>query len=81
MTKQKASRVDLLEKKVQALVMYVQDLSQLVAQLRTLATGNRITMEKFSEYDKVTAEILEEIKKDEDEAKEKAEVESKIITE
>ena len=81
MTKQKSSRVDLLEKKVQALVMYVQDLSQIVAQLRTLATGNRITMEKFSEYDKVTAEILEEIKKDEDEAKEKAEVESKIITE
>ena len=65
MKNQKGSRVDLLEKKVQALTMYVQDMARLVAQLRTLATGNRLTMEKFSEYEKVTAEILKEIEADE----------------
>ena len=63
MTKQKASRVDLLEKKVNAIVLYLQDVNEKLNKLQMLSTGNRITLERFSEYPAIANELIEEAAK------------------
>jgi len=63
MTKQKQSRVDLLEKKIEALIRVVQQILDENAYLKDLSIGTLETIKQFKEYDAAIEKLKEEVVK------------------
>ena len=63
MTKQKQSRVDLLEKKIEALIKVVQQILDENAYLKDLSIGTLETIKQFKEYDTAIEKLKEEVAK------------------
>ena len=63
MTKQKQSRVDLLEKKIEALIRVVQQILDENAYLKDLSIGTLETIKQFKEYDNAIEKLKEEVAK------------------
>ncbi len=70
MKSQKSSRVDLLEKKIQALIGVVQQLLDENAYLKDLAVGTLETIKCMPDYDEAIEKLKEQIAKDSSETKE-----------
>ena len=63
MTKQKQSRVYLLEKKIEALIRVVQQILDENAYLKDLSIGTLETIKQFKEYDAAIEKLKEEVVK------------------
>ena len=70
MKSQKSSRIDLLEKKVQALIGVVQQLLDENAYLKDLAVGTLETIKCMPDYDEAIEKLKEQVAKDSSETKE-----------
>ncbi len=64
MKSQKSSRVDLLEKKIQALIGVVQQLLDENAYLKDLAVGTLETIKCMPDYDEAIEKLKEQVAKD-----------------
>jgi flagellar biosynthesis component FlhA len=64
MKSQKSSRVDLLEKKIQALIGVVQQLLDENAYLKDLAVGTLETIKQMPDYDKAIEKLKEQVAKE-----------------
>jgi len=67
MTKQKQSRVDLLEKKIEALIRLVQQILKENAYLKDLSIGTLETIKQFEGYDAAIEKLKEEVIKNNNE--------------
>jgi len=67
MTKQKQSRVDLLEKKIEALIRVVQQILDENAYLKDLSIGTLETIKQFEGYDAAIEKLKEEVIKNNNE--------------
>jgi hypothetical protein len=67
MTKQKQSRVDLLEKKIEALIRVVQQILKENAYLKDLSIGTLETIKQFEGYDAAIEKLKEEVIKNNNE--------------
>ena len=70
MKSQKSSRVDLLEKKIQALIGVVQQLLDENAYLKDLAVGTLETIKQMEGYEKAIEKLKEKVVAESGEAKE-----------
>jgi hypothetical protein len=70
MKNQKSSRVDLLEKKIQALIGVVQQLLDENAYLKDLAVGTLETIKCMPDYDEAIEKLKDQVAKDSSETKE-----------
>ena len=64
MKSQKSSRVDLLEKKIQALIGVVQQLLDENAYLKDLAVGTLETIKQMPDYEKAIEKLKEQVAKE-----------------
>jgi len=64
MKSQKSSRVDLLEKKIQALIGVVQQLLDENAYLKDLAVGTLETIKQMPDYDEAIEKLKEQVAKE-----------------
>ena len=71
MQSQKSSRVDLLEKKVKALIGVVQQILDENSYLKDLSVGTLETIKQFKEYDEAIEKLKEKMIKESDELKNK----------
>jgi hypothetical protein len=78
MTKQKQSRVDLLEKKIEALVRVAQQLLDENSYLKDLAVGTLETVKNMEGYEKAIEKLKEKVAQESSEA-EKADSSRKVI--
>jgi len=67
---QKSSRVDLLEKKIQALIKVVQQLLDENAYLKDLAVGTLETIKLMPDYEKAIEKLKEQVAKKSSETEE-----------
>ena len=74
MSAQKSSRVDLLEKKVAALIGVIKQLMDESSNLRDLSVGTLETVKLMSGYDEAIEELKENIKNKEKEQEKKLEL-------
>ncbi len=74
MSAQKSSRVDLLEKKVAALIGVIKQLMDESSNLRDLSVGTLETVKLMSGYDEAIEELKENIKNGEKEQDKKLEL-------
>jgi|TARA_B110000902_G_C14128150_1_gene520873 hypothetical protein len=74
MSAQKSSRVDLLEKKVAALIGVIKQLMDESSNLRDLSVGTLETVKLMSGYDEAIEELKENIKNGEKEQEKKLEL-------
>ena len=74
MSAQKSSRVDLLEKKVAALIGVIKQLMDESSNLRDLSVGTLETVKLMSGYDEAIEELKENIKNREKEQEKKLEL-------
>lgn len=63
MNKQKQSRVDLLEKKIEALIRVVQQILDENAYLKDLSIGTLETIKQFKEYESAIEKLKEKVVK------------------
>jgi hypothetical protein len=71
MTKQKQSRTDLLEKKIEALIRVIQQLMDENAYLKDLAVGTLETVKLMPDYQEAIDKLKENLAKEEDKPQEK----------
>jgi hypothetical protein len=71
MTKQKQSRTDLLEKKIEALIRVIQQIMDENAYLKDLAVGTLETVKLMPDYQEAIDKLKENLQKEEDKPKEK----------
>jgi len=74
MSAQKSSRIDLLEKKVAALIGVIKQLMDESSNLRDLSVGTLETVKLMSGYDEAIEELKENIKNGEKEQEKKLEL-------
>lgn len=70
MSAQKSSRIDLAEKKIEALIRVVQQILDENAYLKDLAVGTLETVKQFKEYEGAIENLKEKMVKETGEAKE-----------
>lgn len=70
MSAQKSSRIDLAEKKIEALIRVVQQILDENAYLKDLAVGTLETVKQFKEYEEAIENLKEKMVKETSEAKE-----------
>ena len=66
MTKQKQSRTDLLEKKIEALIRVIQQIMDENAYLKDLAVGTLETVKLMPDYQEAIDKLKENLKKEEE---------------
>ena len=64
---QKASRVDLVEKKIKALINVMQKMMDDIAQMKDLSIGTLETIKLMPDYDEALDKLKENLKKEEEE--------------
>ena len=64
---QKASRVDLVEKKIKALTNVMQGIMNDIAQMKDLSIGTLETIKLMPDYDEALDKLKENLKKEEEE--------------
>ena len=70
MKSQKSSRVDLLEKKIQALIGVVQQLLDETAYLKDLAVGTLETIKQMDDYEQAIEDLKKKMAEESSKAKE-----------
>ncbi len=70
MKSQKSSRVDLLEKKIQALINVVQQLLDETAYLKDLAVGTLETIKQMDDYEQAIEDLKKKMAEESSKAKE-----------
>jgi gas vesicle protein len=70
MTKQKQSRIDLLEKKIEALIKVAQQILNENAYLKDLSIGTLETIKQFKEYESAIEKLKEKVAKEASKVKE-----------
>jgi len=63
---QKASRVDLVEKKIKALINVMQKMMDDIAQMKDLSIGTLETIKLMPDYDEALDKLKENLKKEEE---------------
>ena len=66
MTKQKQSRIDLVEKKIEALIRVIQQIMDENAYLKDLAVGTLETVKLMPDYQEAIDKLKENLKKEEE---------------
>lgn len=66
MTKQKQSRIDLVEKKIKALTNVMQGIMNQIAQIQDLSIGTLETIKLMPDYNEALDKLKENLKKEEE---------------
>lgn len=66
MTKQKQSRIDLVEKKIKALTNVMQGIMDQMAQMQDLSIGTLETIKLMPDYNEALDKLKESLKKEEE---------------